>query len=176
MATPTITRELLLQKIVEVIDNLPDAKLQQAWEQVASWDTPLSEQAEAASLHSSAGDNEILEFEVEPYPNAPKQFVRIPIRLEKPAGHAIMEVGESTYGPSEYAQRIQANIEWWNQNFDKICNNPSLYDSYVAISDGLVFATHSYLDAYNKALAVHTDGVPYIFFLKSPDNSTNHAN
>jgi hypothetical protein len=171
----TITRQALLKKIAEVVKNLPDDRLQQVWEQVNSWD--ILARAEDKAGHSNTEDKEIIEFEVTPRQGTPeKQFVRLPVRSRGPVTHAIMEVSESTYDSSDYMQRLQANIKWWNQNFDKIQNNSSLYDSYVAISDGAVFSADSYLDAYNKTREVQTDGNPYIFFLKSPNQSTNHAN
>ncbi len=173
----TITRQALLKKIAEVVENLPDDRLQQAWEQVNSWDTTVSAGVEDKTGHSRSDDKEIIEFEVAPRQGTPEeQFVRLPVRSKGPITQAIMEVSESTYDSAEYTQRLQTNIKWWNQNFDKIQNDSSLYDSYVAISDGAVFSADSYLAAYNKTREVQTDGNPYIFFLKSPNQSTTHAN
>jgi hypothetical protein len=173
----TITRKALLKKIAEVVKNLPDDRLQQVWEQVNSWGTMVSARVEDKAGHSRSDDQEIIEFGVTPRQGTPEeQFVRLPVRSKGPTTPAIMEVSESTYDTSGYMQRLQANIEWWNQNFDRIQQDSSLYNSYVAISDGVVFFADSYLDAYKKTREVQTDGNPYIFFLKSPNQPTKGMN
>lgn len=173
-----ITRQALLKKIVDAVNNLPDAKLQQTWDQVDSWDAVPLEYSPIDPVvdYNSAEDKEVVEFEVTLDQNLTEQFVRLPIRSKKSISHVIMESNESAYIATSSLQRLKKNVQWWNQNSHTICNDPSLYGRYVAISDGVVFSSDSYWDAYNKARRVHTNGAPYIFFLKYPHRLQNHAN
>ena len=178
MSIQTVTRQALLKKIADVVKNMPDDQLQQTWEEVDSWDTVALDRStvDYKANQNSADDQEIVEFTITSRQGATEQFVRFPVRSNRLALHAIMEVSDTAYDSHAFTQRLQANIGWWNQNCDKICSDPSLYDRYVAISDGAVFSAESYLDAYNKSLELHTDGWPYIFFLKSPSQPANHEN
>lgn len=165
MSIQTITRQALLKKVTEVVNQLPDERLQQVWKQFDAWATIAVQREEEA----------IVEFAVAPRQEMGKPLLRLPIRSTSMPSKAHMEVAEPAKDDSLFMQRLQANIEWWNQHFAQIRNNTALHDRYIAISDGEVFTGTSYEEAYSKARAAYPNGVPYLFFLKAPDGSTNYA-
>lgn len=87
-----------------------------------------------------------------------------------------MEVGEVVDEADTFMQQLRTNIEWWNRNYAQIQHDPTFVDRYVAIANGEVFAGDSYMAAYHHAQQVYPDSVPYIFYLKSAQEATAHAN
>ena len=177
MAIQPITRQALFKKMANVVNKLPNEKLQQLWTQLDTWESALAHVGyDNQSTPSSADLPAVVEFTVPPQFGRQKPLIRLPLRSTGPIPPVIMEVGEAPDDTDPFMQQLRDNIAWWNQNHAKILNDATLVGRYVAISAGEVFAGDSYLEAYEKVHQVYPDGAPYIFLLMSPQEVTHHAN
>lgn len=165
MSIQPISRQALFKKMVDVVNKLPNEKLQQVWQQFNAWETALAQSDKDKSTSNGADVQEIVEFVVPPRVGAQKPLIRLPMRSTTPVPAAIMEVGEAADDTDTFMQQLRANIEWWNRNYAQIHNDPTLVGRYVAISTGAVFAGDNYLEVYHNVRQVHPDGVPYIFLI-----------
>lgn len=176
MAIQTITRQALFKKMAEVVNQLPNEKLLLVWQQFNAWETALAQSDDNKATSNDTDVAEIIEFVVPPRLSTQKPLIRLPMRSTTPVAAAIMEVGEAADNTDTFMQQLRANIEWWNQNARKICNDPTLVGHYVAIANSEVFAGDSYLEAYHNVRQIYPNSVPYIFYLKSAQKATYHAN
>ena len=87
-------------------------------------------------------DDEVREFVI-PRRDIRRIHIRVPIRIKEPLPKPIMEIGEPDPVFSSQMQKLRANLEWWDQNYDQIIHNESLYGRHVAISDGEIFSADS---------------------------------
>lgn len=174
MAVQPITRQALLNKMTNMIKNLPDDQLQQAWAQIDSWATMTAMQAQDRVVQRDANGEEVLEFDVTPQPTGAIHYLRLPIRMKKLPPNAVMEVDE-TYETASFTRHLHTNIEWWNRHYATLCKDASLHGQYVAVSNGELFSGATYWEVYQKAREVQAEAVPYIFFLKSPNGLLTHA-
>jgi hypothetical protein len=81
-----------------------------------------------------------------------------------------MTIDEASPEEISLFQRFHDNIEWWDKHYRQITENAALYNQFVAISEGEVFAAATYLSAIEKVRQRHPDDAPYIFFLYPPGN------
>lgn len=98
MAVQPITRQALLNKMTNVIKNLPDDQLQQAWAQIDGWATPGVADGQDSVGQRVADDEEGLTFDVTPKVNAKIQYLRLPLRITKSVTKAVMEVSNTLAG------------------------------------------------------------------------------
>lgn len=176
MSTQIITRQALFKKMAEVVDQLPNEKLWQVWQQVDGWKTVPAQLDDNKNMSSGADLQEVVEFVVPPRAGMRKPLIRLPMRATTPVPAVIMEVGEAADDTDTFMQQLRTNIEWWNQNYAQIQNDPTFVGHYVAITDGELFVGDSYMEVYHNARQVYPDSVPYIFYLKSTQEATDHAN
>jgi hypothetical protein len=177
MSIQSMTRQALFRKMAEVVSNLPNEDLPKLWQQLAAWEAMIAQADTDKSAHSSTEvHQEVIEFVVAPRLGTQQPFLRLPIRTTTPVSAAIMEVGAVADAAIREMDQLQANILWWNQHFAQIWRDATLYNRYVAIANGELFTADTYADAYQNALQVHPDSLPYIFFRKSPQEVTVQAN
>lgn len=156
-----ITRE----ELTELVQQIDDDQLELAFERLR----PLVQATKQTNGAAHEEVEEQLEFIV-PY-RKPSRRINLPIRVVgAPPQPIIMTVSEASPEEIAFMQRFHNNIEWWSSHHRQIVEDASLYNQYVAISEGEVFAASSYLEARDKALLQHPNDTPYIFFLYPPED------
>ncbi|MEM7538939.1 MAG: hypothetical protein AAF639_42675, partial [Chloroflexota bacterium] len=146
MSVQTITRQDILHRAMEVVRSAPEHKLQQIWDQVNAWAFANSDTEKNFNQRAEPNeiDDEAREFVVSPRP-VKSHKIRVPIRVKGSLPKPIMEIGEPDPASSARIDKLQANTEWWNQNYEQIIYDESLHGRFVAISDGEIFSADSYL-------------------------------
>jgi hypothetical protein len=155
-----ITRE----ELTELVQQIGDDQLELAFERLR----PLAQATKQENGTAHEEVEEQLEFIV-PY-RKPSRWVNLPIRvLGSPSPAVTMTVSEATPEETLLFQRFHDNIEWWNQHYRQIIEDSSLFNQFVAISQGEIFTAPTYLEAREKVLQSHPGDAPYIFFLYPPE-------
>jgi hypothetical protein len=99
-------------------------------------------------------------------PYRPSRRINLPIRSpRRPSDTVTMTIEEASPEYLAKMQQFHENIEWWDKHRYQIAQDDSLANQFIAISQGEVLAGSTYLGVREKALKLHPQDTPYIFFL-----------